>query len=442
MNRLAIVVLSLSVLLTLALTPRTASAEPGDEYTISVLTMSPGDPVFFKFGHNAIWVHDARTLRDDVYNWGTFSFDEPGLIQKFLRGRLTYWLSVQGIRGTIAQYDYEGRYVQQQELDLTAAQKRKVVAAMRDNALPANAKYRYHYYRDNCSTRVRDMIDLASDGALKAVSSDPSPFTYRGETSRLTADVLWAYTFLTAAMGSFIDQPITMWEDQFVPERVEQMLRKATVRKPDGRVVPLVKAERRLVEADRQPPRADLPQRTLGYLATGTALGALFGWLAYRVLTLSRREGTKAPLGLRLALGLPLGAITTLTAFLGLLFLFFWTLTDHEVAYHNENLLQTNPITVAMPIIAIGLMRGSRWAARAFERVALALATMSVIGLLLKAMPWWFKQVNGEIIALLLPLWLGLAAAAWMARTGELSALSPNRRGAPGGARARTAARS
>jgi hypothetical protein len=186
-----------------------ARAEPGDETTISVLTMSPGDPVFFKFGHNGIWVHDARTRRDDVYNWGTFSFDEDGLIWKFFQGRLSYWLSVQSLRGTLAQYESENRYIQVQELDLTPAQKLKLVAALRENARPENRKYRYDYYQDNCSTRVRDMIDMATDGSLRAVSTAPSPLTFRTETMRLTADTLYAYTFLHSAMGSFIDQPIT-----------------------------------------------------------------------------------------------------------------------------------------------------------------------------------------------------------------------------------------
>jgi hypothetical protein len=141
---------------------------------------------------------------------------------------------------------------------------------------------------------------------------------------------------------------------------------------------------------------------------------------------------------LRLALGLPLGALTSLTAFLGVLFLFFWTLTDHEVAYHNENLLQTNPVSLAMPVIAVGLMRGSSWARKAFERVAFALAAMSVLGLLFKAFPWWFKQVNGEIIALMLPIWVGLAAAAWFAERRPRASATENGaiRGAPGGARA------
>ena len=60
--------------------------EPGTELTISVLTFGPGDHPFYKFGHNAILIHDDLRMRDDVYNFGTFNFESPTLIRDFLGG--------------------------------------------------------------------------------------------------------------------------------------------------------------------------------------------------------------------------------------------------------------------------------------------------------------------------------------------------------------------
>src|SRR5664279_3689536 len=54
--------------------------ESGESLTISLLTMGPGEHPFTKFGHSAIWVHDARTNHDEVYNFGTFAFDSPTLL--------------------------------------------------------------------------------------------------------------------------------------------------------------------------------------------------------------------------------------------------------------------------------------------------------------------------------------------------------------------------
>ena len=49
-----------------------------DALSIYVMTFGPGDHPFFKFGHDAIWIHDAQASTngtDRVYNFGTFSFN-------------------------------------------------------------------------------------------------------------------------------------------------------------------------------------------------------------------------------------------------------------------------------------------------------------------------------------------------------------------------------
>jgi hypothetical protein len=161
-------------LLCLAPARAARAAEPGAELTISVLTFGPGDHPFYKFGHNAILVHDALRGRDDVYNYGTFDYRARTLVPDFLHGRLQYWLSVASLEVTVEQYRSENRSVTAQELALSAAQRRALVERLGRAALPANRYYRYDYYRDNCSTRVRDVIDGVLDGRLRDASRGPA----------------------------------------------------------------------------------------------------------------------------------------------------------------------------------------------------------------------------------------------------------------------------
>ena len=139
--------------------PASQSAVPGADLTVYLMTMGSGDKVWERFGHNAIRIVDASSGTDSVYNWGTFDFDQPNFLSRFLTGNTLYWMEGATIAETMAKYQYLNRSVWVQELDLTPAER----AAVRDfiawNARPENLYYRYDYYLDNCSTRVRDMID-------------------------------------------------------------------------------------------------------------------------------------------------------------------------------------------------------------------------------------------------------------------------------------------
>ena len=382
------------------LTPATCRAEPGDEYTVSVLTFGPGDHPFFKFGHNAILVHDARRHTDRVYNFGTFAFDSPALIPVFLKGKLRYWLSVQSLRGTIEAYRRENRTIDAQELALSPPLRKRLVDALEENARPENRYYKYDYYRDNCSTRVRDAVDLVTGGKVREVSGGPARMTWRAHTMRLVADDWPVYLGLQVAMSDLIDQPISVWDEMFLPARLQETLREAKIPGEDGQPIPLVKREYRLLDANRAPVRSEPPGRIPVLLAAGAALGGGLTALG----SAARKKAARAALGLSTAaLGLVLGL-------LGLIFLMFWTYTDHEVAHRNENLLQCAPWAVALAGLGVGVARGKEGATRRAYQLAQAALAASVLGLVCKVLPW-FDQKNGEIIALLLPLWAGMTFA-------------------------------
>src|SRR5207249_7657865 len=117
-----------------------------------------------------------------------------------------------------------------------------------------NKYYRYNYYTDNCSTRVRDAIDKAIDGQIKAqLAPRPTGTTFRWHTRRLTrVDALW-YTLLNTVLGPATDRPITEWEECFLPIKLRDHLRSVSIKDPDGHDVPLVKSEKILFSSTRAP---------------------------------------------------------------------------------------------------------------------------------------------------------------------------------------------
>jgi hypothetical protein len=384
-----------------------ARAEPGEDLTIFVLTFGPGDHPFFKFGHNAILVQpkDESGL---VYNFGTFAFDSPALIPNFLRGRFKYWLSVSRMEETFASYVSDNRTVEAQELDLTPAQKWALWQSLRDNARPENREYLYDYFRDNCSTRVRDAIDRAAGGRVRQAGQRPVAMTFRADALRMTADFFPEYLGLDLGLGRPTDAPITLWDEAFLPERMRDLLRLVRIPGESGDK-PLVKAERTLFAASR-PAKPDRPPNwTWYFLAAGLALGASLAGLG--------RLGGKHPAA-RVGLGIAGSLLGLVFGVLGLILLSFWLFTDHKAAYANANILLLAPWSVVLAGYGVGAALGRPAAMRKAFWVVAAAAGFAAIGVLAKVLPG-LSQDNLAIGAFLLPVWLGFAVGfRWAMRCG------------------------
>jgi hypothetical protein len=291
-----------------------------------------------------------------------------------------------------------------QELEIPPQARRELQAFLEWNERPENRFYNYDYYRDNCSTRVRDALDKALSGQIRQrTDSAPTSRTYRFHTLRVTANDLPVFTGLLLALGQPVDRPISAWEEMFLPLSMRVHIRSLTVTTPDGREVPLVKSERTLFESTEPPPPAAPPSWIGRYLIAGLVVGGLAFGLAGAVTT-NRMART--------------GFLVTvwtwilMTGVAGVVLAGLWGLTDHAAAYNNENVLQTDLLALPLLWFVTRLVFGSRSASRPAVVLAAAVAALSLLGLLLKPLPQ-FHQVNADIIALVLPAHVGLAGGVW-----------------------------
>jgi peptidoglycan/LPS O-acetylase OafA/YrhL len=128
----------------------------------------------------------------------------------------------------------------------------------------------------------------------------------------------------------------------------------------------------------------------------------------------------RALLGLETALiGLVLGLPGTVLALM-------WLFTEHTVTHRNENLFFANPLTLAALPLGIMLAVGSERARRWLRGMWLLLAASGVVGLSAKILPM-MDQDNWRIIALVLPISLGMAGASMLYETGTRRAAEPSR---------------
>ncbi|NLC60688.1 MAG: DUF4105 domain-containing protein, partial [Gammaproteobacteria bacterium] len=217
-----------------------ASAAP----RIGVATMQPGEVFFERFGHNAIVVDDPAFEEPISYNFGYFDMSEPGFTRNFIRGHMEYMLVALPLSQDLAYYRQVGRGVSIQWLDLEPEQARSLADALAVNALPENARYRYDYFLDNCSTRVRDAVDAAVGGALaRQLQGRSRGNTFRADAVRLASPTWWMWLGFDLGLGPAADRPNSRWQEAFVPMRLAEGLRDA--RRPDGR--PLVAEQVELV---------------------------------------------------------------------------------------------------------------------------------------------------------------------------------------------------
>ncbi len=329
-------------------------AHAQDERTVTLITIGPGDQIWEKFGHNMIWLRDPARNVDLCYNWGLFDFDQPGFIRNFVQGRMTYWMDAFPPDQALAVYYHQRRQVTFQRLKLADAQFDELLARCEVNRMPGNQFYKYDYFRDNCSTRVRDMLDLATGGEVKrllAAHAPAVPMSYRQHAMRLMQDDLILSLGVDFTIGPFCDRPLDAWDEGFLPTRLA------------GAIEPLVSDARSPWPSPRGPEYENVPDRRLPFVVAGVLGGALIG-----SLTMSRLKWFRRTASALSAAWLALGAVGA--SFM----LYVWCFTDHVSGYANQNLLPFSPAALAILI--------AWWAARrvAESPIASGPAEMGVAG--------------------------------------------------------------
>nr|WP_262378718.1 DUF4105 domain-containing protein [Luteimonas viscosa] len=356
---------------------------------IGVATMQPGEIFFERFGHNAIVVDDPLFAEPVSYNFGFFDLDEPDFTGRFVRGDMRYRLVALPLSQDLAYYREVGRGVSVQWLDLDPDEAARLAAALADNARPENAAYRYDYFTDNCSTRVRDALDDALGGLLRRQLAGRSRGnTFRGDAVRLASPAPWLWLGFDLGLGPAADRPNALWDDAFVPMRLADAL--DGIRRADGR--PLVAATEELLPHRLAPEPPEMPRPWWPWLLAGLAIAA-----ALRLL------GQRRPPALA-ALALP---FWTLAALLGGAMLFLWGLTEHRFAWANQNLLLLSPLCLLLWPGGWRIAR-SRDPGKPFRALAWLVAAGAVLALFLHWLPV-LPQRNAHWIALLLPIHVALA---------------------------------
>ena len=292
-----------------------------DEATVSVLTASPGHELYASFGHTAFRVQDPMTDTDVVFNYGTFRVDD-GFYVRFVQGQMTYRLGTSTFGRFQHAYLRDGRAMLEQTLQLTPDEMREVAAFLEVNARPENAQYSYSFFRDNCSTKVVDVMKVCFGDRFEA-GCEATDLSYHDALRPYTRGLPWASWGIELILGRDAEATMPPCGHAFLPD---QMAHQLTLMTLDGS--PLASAPMELFPVEgrwhaglaEDDPGRKAPARTTWGLA-----------LMMLVLAWGKRQGWT-----RLARWAG-GAVGALGSLVALLFVAMQGITDHSDTWWNAD---------------------------------------------------------------------------------------------------------
>lgn len=291
----------------------------------SVLTCGPGDELYETFGHSALRIVDSANGIDAVFNYGMFSFGEPHFYLKFFRGQLNYYVCAMSFGDFMLEYDYCGRSVFEQRLKLSSDELQVLFDTLCRNVLPENRYYKYDFFRDNCATRVRDIIETSLAGRSFVKYDVQVPATsFRDLIYKYTdSTLLWWRFGIDLLLGARCDAAMTTGQYMYIP--MEMMTQYDTSLLADGTTL----AERavQLIPDKRTPmPKSVSPTMCFWVLfAIVLALSLLGHRKVWKLYWLD-------------------GVIYAAVGIVSLVLMYLWFFSDHWCAKMNLNLIWANPL--------------------------------------------------------------------------------------------------
>ncbi|MBS1578623.1 MAG: DUF4105 domain-containing protein [Bacteroidetes bacterium] len=316
---------------------------------IGLLTCSPGADLYAVFGHTALRITDSVNHSDIVYNYGTFNFEEPNFYLKFTRGKLDYALAYESLPEFLYGYTLEKRNVYEQELKLTALQKQNIISFLQQNLIGNNRYYKYDFFYDNCTTRIRDILTKQANLTI-AKPLVPAQTTFRNMIHVYldSMNMCWSKLGIDILLGSPTDKKVNIYESLFLPDyllkAVDSSINTST------KLISNKKTLLNVAELITETNNKHYPLYLIGCIS-----------LILLVISFSKNKILKKVTIIADSI------LLYITGLLGLVILFMMFCTDHKACAANYNLLWALPTNI---IAAFAVFKKPNWLLKYFYAIA------------------------------------------------------------------------
>ncbi len=308
-----------------------------EEAEFGLVTVSPGsthDAVYQIWGHTVFHLKDPKNGINECYDYGTFNFNQPNFIGKFLKGTLPYHMAIIDYDLFVNHYlQKENRSTTERIINLNSTQKQALYDFLVKNYQPENREYRYRFFYYNCASRLRDILLQVCGKDLKFDDNLNDSQSYREWIHTYAKNKLpWTDFGMSLAIGMPADEPTKAAGAMFLPDNLATGFEQATILQ-NGIVSPLIKQKIQVTQA----PEPELS--TSIFTPFNVFLGLfllILGFTVYQIKNQSKN--------------ILLDKIFfSILGIMGWFILGLWFFTDHGVTENNLNVIWAMPFL--MPII-------------------------------------------------------------------------------------------
>ena len=190
---------------------------------------------------------------DVVFNYGVFDYTQSNFTWHFILGKCDYMVMPVSYDAFFREYERRGSSILSQRLNLTQGEAVKLFGLLYENAKPENMVYRYDFYRNNCTTKVRDIVEQAVDGEIIYPELPLLLMYHRHETYRemihyYTSHSKWCEAGQDLLLGCHSDTVLSSRAMLFLPECLSSAYDGAEIRSENKDTRPLVAERKELLQ--------------------------------------------------------------------------------------------------------------------------------------------------------------------------------------------------
>ncbi|WCL49568.1 lipoprotein N-acyltransferase Lnb domain-containing protein [Leptospira sp. GIMC2001] len=216
-----------------------------DKIRIQLWTVSPGQTVTTAFGHTALRIFEGEDYGDkDFYlDFGVYD-PSPGFLWRFLKGEAAFFVNIIPTNSAYQTWDASGRGVTATELQVTNAQKAKLLAAMLKSYNSYKDGYFYENFTQNCVTFIRDILSEGLEKRMELTEIDSEKNTWRARVLPYSTSIFWLNIEETLLFDHDTDSVRDPNELIYLPDDLLKALQESGVKVENTTIIP-----------DRWPPR-------------------------------------------------------------------------------------------------------------------------------------------------------------------------------------------